>query len=86
MDRNGPSEFEITGPFKDWSIVPKLKTIRVPVLLLNGRYDQAQDSVVGPFFSEIPKVKWVQFADLSHMPYWEERERFIQVVRDFLGV
>ncbi|KAJ7457146.1 proline-specific peptidase [Mycena galericulata] len=30
------------------------------------------------------RVKWVQFAESSHMPFFEERERFFQVVGDFL--
>jgi pimeloyl-ACP methyl ester carboxylesterase len=58
--------------------------ISVPTLLTNGRYDEAQDSVVVPFFREIPHVKWVTFAESSHMPHWEERERYMEVVGRFL--
>ncbi|OZJ01372.1 hypothetical protein BZG36_05736 [Bifiguratus adelaidae] len=81
---NGPSEFHITGPLKHWTIVKDAHKINVPTLLLNGRYDEAQDSVVEPYFREIPKIKWVTFAESSHMAHEEERERFMQVVGSFL--
>ncbi|KAF8191910.1 hypothetical protein K438DRAFT_2136591 [Mycena galopus ATCC 62051] len=54
--RNGPSEFDITGPLRNWSIISDAHKLNVPTLslLLNGRYDEARDSVVAPFFREIP--------------------------------
>ncbi|KAJ7048677.1 proline-specific peptidase [Mycena amicta] len=84
LTMNGPSEFHITGPLKDWTIVPDAKNIKVPTLLLNGRYDEAQDSVVAPFFAHIPHVKWVTFAESSHMIHFEERERYMEIVGEFL--
>lgn len=83
--RNGPSEFHITGSLKEWSVIPELHKITVPTLLLNGRYDEAQDSVVEPFFKEIQsKVKWYTFSESSHMPQYEERELYMKHVGDFL--
>lgn len=37
-----------------------------------------------PFFDKIPKVKWVTLENSSHLPMWEERERYIKVVENFL--
>ncbi|KAJ7649294.1 proline-specific peptidase [Mycena rosella] len=84
LTMNGPSEFYITGSLKDWSTIRDAHKINVPTLLLNGRYDEAQDMVVAPFFLEIPHVKWVTFAESSHMSHYEERERFMEVVGSFL--
>ncbi|KAJ7257039.1 proline-specific peptidase, partial [Mycena rebaudengoi] len=84
LTMNGPSEFHITGPLKDWSMTEGAHKINVPTLLLNGRYDEAQDSVVAPFFRDISKVKWVTFAESSHMCHFEERERYMAVVGSFL--
>ncbi|KAJ7857409.1 Alpha/Beta hydrolase protein [Mycena olivaceomarginata] len=81
----GPSEFNITGTMKEWTVVEDIRKISVPTLLINGRYDDAQDVGVVPFFEKIPKVKWVQFAESSHMPFFEENARFFQVVGDFLA-
>ncbi len=57
----------------------------MPTLLINGRYDEAQDSVVEPFFREIPKVKWITLEQASHLPMFEERERYMEVIADFLN-
>ena len=57
----------------------------VPALLINGEYDYMADTVCGSFFWNMPgKVKWVKFAESSHMPFWEEREKYMDEVRYFL--
>ena len=85
VDRNGPSEFFITGTLKNWSIVDELHKIKAPTLLINGKYDEAQDECVEPYSKLIPDVKWVKFANSSHTPLWEEREEYMKVVHDFLS-
>ncbi|KAJ7448669.1 Alpha/Beta hydrolase protein [Mycena galericulata] len=84
LTMNGPSEFHITGPLKDWSMIQDAHKIKVPTLLLNGRYDEAQDPVVAPFFEKVPRIHWVTFAESSHMLHFEERERYMKVVGSFL--
>ncbi len=69
---------------KDWTIIDRLHLVRAPTFVINGRKDISQDFVVAPFFERISKVKWVTFENSSHTPFWEERERFMQLVRDFL--
>ena len=69
---------------KDWTIVDRLHLVRVPTFVINGRKDISQDFVVAPFFERIPRAKWVTFENSSHTPFWEERERFMQLVGDFL--
>ncbi|KAJ7260618.1 proline-specific peptidase, partial [Mycena rebaudengoi] len=76
----GPSEFNITGTMKAWTVVDDLHKISMPTLLINGRYDDAQDVGVVPFFDKIASVKWIQFAESSHMPFFEENTRYMQVV------
>ncbi|MGD0441878.1 MAG: alpha/beta fold hydrolase, partial [Acidimicrobiales bacterium] len=34
---NGPSEFTVTGRFRDWDIFDRLGEIRVPTLVMSGR-------------------------------------------------
>lgn len=72
------------GTLKTWTIIPELHRIQAPTLILNGQYDEAQDVCVLPFFQRIPKAKWYTFPESSHMPHWEEREKYMQVVNDFL--
>lgn len=52
--------------------------------MINSVYDEAQDVCMLPFFRNIPRVRWVQFANSAHVPFFEERERYMQVVGDFL--
>ncbi|KAA1473542.1 proline-specific peptidase [Dentipellis sp. KUC8613] len=68
----------------DWDIIDRLHLINVPTLLINGENDYMTDDVQAPFFKGIPKVKWVKFAKSSHVPHWEERERYMNEVSSFL--
>jgi pimeloyl-ACP methyl ester carboxylesterase len=69
---------------RDWEGWSKAHRIDVPTLLTNGRYDEVQDLCMKPWFDNIPKVEWMKFEDSSHMPHWEERERYMEVVGNFL--
>lgn len=81
---NGPNEFHVIGTMKDWSIVGRLSTIDVPVLLISGRYDEATEACVQPYADEIADVRWRIFAESSHMPHVEEREACMAEVTAFL--
>jgi pimeloyl-ACP methyl ester carboxylesterase len=67
-----------------WSALGRLHDIRAPVLLVNGRADKVTDAVTAPMFMEIPRCKWVTLDASSHMPFWEERERFMGLVDRWL--
>jgi len=67
-----------------WSIIDRLHLVRVSVFLVNGRKDIAQDYVVKPLFDGITKVKWVTLEGSSHMPFLEERDKFVKLVAEFL--
>ncbi|PSR72908.1 hypothetical protein PHLCEN_2v11211 [Hermanssonia centrifuga] len=43
-----------------------------------------QDICVSPLFDNIPKVKWVQMGESSHLSFFEEPERYFKVVSQFL--
>ncbi|GJE88766.1 proline-specific peptidase [Phanerochaete sordida] len=84
MTMQGPTEFTITGTLKTWDMIDRLHLISAPTLVINGADDEASDEVVGPLFQKIPRSKWVQFAKSSHTPFYEEKERFMQIVGDYL--
>ena len=84
MNRNGPSEFFVSGSLRTWNITSELHKINVPTLLVNGKFDEAQDITMEPYFREINKVKWVRFAESSHCPQLEETESFVTAVSQFL--
>lgn len=74
----------ILGSFKNWEIGRSAQNIEAETLLLNGRYDEATDLCMKPWFETVPKVKWVTLENASHMGHWEERERYMEVCGCFL--
>jgi L-proline amide hydrolase len=82
---NGPNEFFCIGSLRTWSVVDEVHEIRVPTLLVSGRYDEATPATVQPFFDAIPDVRWEILEQSSHMPFLEEPERFDAVVAGFLA-
>lgn len=83
--RLGPSEFWIEGSLKDWSGLDRLHQIQVPTLVINGKYDEAQDSAVEPLFWGIDKVRWITMAESSHCPQFDDCERYLRIVGEFLS-
>ncbi|KAJ7140385.1 proline-specific peptidase [Mycena filopes] len=80
----GTSVWKATGTLAKWSMIQEAHKINVPTLVVNGRYDQAQDLVLAPFVRQIPRVKWVKFEESSHMIHFEEREKYMDVLGEFL--
>ncbi|KAJ4473169.1 proline-specific peptidase [Lentinula aciculospora] len=73
------------GEFGGWSCIGRLDRVLVPTLIVNGRMDLAQDFVVKPFFDGIAQAKWVRMENSSHMAIWEERERYMSILDQFLS-
>lgn len=81
---NGPDEFTITGTIHDLSLVADLPKIRVPTLVIGGRYDEVTPALAQQIHSAIPGSRRITFERSSHTPFWEERERFMEAVGAFL--
>jgi L-proline amide hydrolase len=82
---NGPSEFTVIGPLREWNITDRLGEIDVPLLLVSGGYDEVRPDVVRDIFERVPGARWELFEECSHTPHLEEPERFLEVVRAFLA-
>ena len=64
----------------------RLQEIHAPTLVLHG----TDDGVVDPrnaelLERELPDARRVMFEGAGHLFFWEEPERFVEVVRDFLA-
>ena len=81
---NGPSEFHVIGSIRDWQAKDRLGSIDVPTLIVSGRYDEATPALQEALRNGIRGSEWVLFEASSHMPHVEERERYMQVVGDWL--
>ena len=82
---NGPSEFHVIGSIRDWQVKDRLHEIRVPTLIVSGRHDEATPALQQVLHDGIAGSEWVVFEDSSHTPHVEERERYMQVVGDWLA-
>ena len=82
---NGPSEFHVIGTLKNWDITKRLREIRVPTLVIGGRYDEATPAITETIHRGISGSQWVIFENSSHMPHVEETEHYMQVLREFLS-
>jgi len=80
----GPNDFVITGTMKDWDITKSLNQLQVPCLITVGKYDEIPLALAENMHREIAGSKLVVFGSSSHLAMWEESERFLQTLVDFL--
>jgi proline-specific peptidase len=82
---NGPSEFHITGPLKDWDISARLGEIRIPTLVITGEHDEATPAINGAVSSGIPGSESVVYPGGSHMAHVEDPAGYMRVLDGFLS-
>jgi proline iminopeptidase len=80
----GPNEFTCTGNLMSWDRTARLGEIRVPTLITCGRYDEVAPSCAETMHRGIPGAELVIFEESSHLAHFEEPERYLEVLRDFL--
>lgn len=80
----GPSETTVNGRLKDWSVLERLHNIHAPTLFISGKYDEATPKQIELAQKNIPRSKWALLDNSSHSGNFEEHNRYIQAVQDFL--
>ncbi|MFV0496212.1 proline iminopeptidase-family hydrolase [Mycobacterium sp.] len=80
----GPSDLNIVGTIRDWDVVDRLTEIRLPAMLLAGRYDQCSPEHMRDMHHRIAGSRFEYFDNSSHLPFIEEPRRFDAVMRGFL--
>jgi pimeloyl-ACP methyl ester carboxylesterase len=60
---------------KGWTIIDILHNISCPTLLLSAPLDEIQELAVLPFFLKIPKIKWVELQNSTHLAHLEEPDK-----------
>lgn len=81
----GASEIHITGTLKDWDITARLGEIRIPTLILCGRYDEATPVMAETIHRGIAGSEIVVFENSEHFPHLTETELYLQVLNQFLS-
>jgi len=85
LTMNGPSEFHVIGVIKDWDRTDRLAEIRVPTLIISGRYDESTPTINEVLQRGISGSAWIVFENSSHLSHVEEPELYMQTVRNFLN-
>ncbi|HZO71946.1 MAG TPA: proline iminopeptidase-family hydrolase [Ktedonobacteraceae bacterium] len=81
---NGPSEFHVIGPIKDWDRSDRLHEIQVPTLIISGRYDESTPTINDVLQRGIAGAQRVTLENSSHLSHVEEPELYMQTVQAFL--
>lgn len=81
----GSSEFDVNGTLKNWDVTNRLGEIDVPTLIISGRYDESTPKISGTLAQGIKDSKWVLFDNSAHMPHLEEKEKYLELLSDFLN-
>ncbi|BDB99751.1 proline iminopeptidase [Saccharolobus caldissimus] len=82
---NGPNEFTIIGTIKDWDVTDQLYKIRVPTLITVGKYDEVTPNVAELIHKNIKGSELVIFENSSHMAMWEERDKYLNTILNFIN-
>ena len=81
----GPNEFTCTGNLREWDRTDRLGEIGVPTLITCGRYDEVRPSCAETLHRGIRGSELVIFEESAHLAHLEEPERYLDVLRGFLG-
>ncbi|MBI3872416.1 MAG: proline iminopeptidase-family hydrolase [candidate division Zixibacteria bacterium] len=82
---NGPSEFTLTGTFRDYDCTARMKDVRIPVLYVAGEFDEARPSTARHFQSLTPKSELAVIQNAGHLAMQDEPEQYVQTLRKFLS-
>jgi L-proline amide hydrolase len=82
---NGPSEFHVIGPLKDFDITAGLGAIRAPTLLFCGEFDEVTSATVDQAHQAISGSRFVVLPGCSHMSQAERPDLALGLVRGWLA-
>jgi proline iminopeptidase len=79
-------DFLIGGDIAALDFRTQLKTLKMPTLIVTGRYDRvALPRFAVQFKKYAPQAQFVMFERSGHLPFIEEPEEFFKLLREFLA-
>lgn len=81
----GPNEFVVTGNFKDWNRWDDLHKIKVPTLVISGKYDTMGPGHVTRMASLIPNSTLKICENGSHCTMWDDPENYFPAIKAFIN-
>lgn len=84
MYMQGPSEFTITGTFKDYNVTSFLPQITVPTLFTVGGFDEVGPEIIKSFADKVPGARYAVMPGAAHVTSWDAPAEMNAAVRSFL--
>ena len=81
----GPNEFLYYGNLREWNRVPDLHRIQCPVLITCGHHDELTPACSLRMKLSLRDVELSVFPNSSHMPFYEEPDKYYPVLKAFLA-
>jgi len=76
----------VNRAIRSLDLTPELPKFAFPTLVITGRYDMNVAPITAwKIYKAIPGAKFVVFAKSGHLPSYEEPDKYVQVLNDFLG-
>ena len=82
---NGPTEFDVIGPLRDWDRTADLGRISSPTLVTCGRYDEITPACAQTIADGVPDSRMVVFEESAHCAHLEEPDRYAAIAEAFLN-
>ena len=80
----GAAEFTATGVLRDYDRTDRLGELKLPVLFLAGRHDEAAPETVADFQRRVPGARMMVLENSAHSTYRTETAEYVRIVRQFL--
>lgn len=80
----GPTEFNITGLCKNWSIRDRLKKITVPTLVLGAKYDSMNPEDIKKTAERLPKGEAYICPNGSHFSIFDDQKNYFNAINKFI--
>jgi proline iminopeptidase len=81
----GAAEFTATGSLRDYDRSDRLGELRMPVLFIAGRNDEAAPETLADFQRRIPGARMSILEHSAHSSYRTETAEYLRIVREFLN-
>jgi proline-specific peptidase len=80
----GATEFTATGSLREFDRSDRLGELRLPVLFMAGRNDEAVPATLESFRQRIPGARLAVLEQSAHSSYRTETAAYVRIVREFL--
>jgi L-proline amide hydrolase len=81
----GPSELDCTGTLAHHTVIDRISAIKVPTLVMSGKYDECTLKTALAFRDGIKGATHELLEESSHLSYVEEAAKYQRVMNNFLN-